>query len=257
MSALSKEFREIFDNFRKLDFKVTYIFLSIAIITLISICFASTGFYYDNIGKDRFDSRIYWFLMDGSLMFILPVLSIKFIFKQKLSEYGLQVGNLKYGVITTLIFLFFMVIIVWIVSGSEAFANAYPQGGSKVKESVIIFVLYELAIAYYMLGWEFFWRGYTLFGLLPKFGWYAIFIQMIPFFILHKGKPELELFGSILAGIILGVQAIRARSFIYAWIIHASVMVVVDGFSVLRSNIGVYGISISDFFKIITSIFRI
>jgi len=256
MSAIGKEFKEISDNFKKLDFKVTYIFLSIALITFISICFASTGFYYDNIGKDRFESRIYWFLMDGSLMFILPILSIKFVFKQKLSEYGVQLGNVKYGLITTSIFFAAMFITVWIVSGSEAFASAYPQGGSKVKESVMIFILYELAIAYYMLGWEFFWRGYTLFGLLPKFGWYAIFIQMIPFFILHKGKPELELFGSILAGIILGVQAIRARSFIYAWLIHAGVMIVVDGFSVLRSNTDTYGIGIQDFFKVIFSIFK-
>ncbi len=256
MSIIGKEFKEIRDNFKTLDFKITYIFLSIAIITFISIAFASTNFYYNNIGTDRFDSRIYWFCMDGALMFILPVLSIKFVFKQKLSDYGLQFGNWKYGLITTGIFFIVMFITVWIVSGSETFASTYPQGGPKVKESLMIFFLYEMSIVFYMLGWEFFWRGYMLFGLLPKFGWYSIFIQMIPFFILHKGKPELELFGSILAGIILGVQAIRARSFIYAWIIHALVMISVDGISVLRAKSGIYGINIADFFKVITSIFK-
>lgn len=256
MSIIGKEFKDIKDNFKQLDFKVSYIFLSIAVITFISIAFASTTFYYNNIGTDRFDSRVYWFCMDGALMFILPILSIKLVFKQKLSDYGLQLGDWKYGLTTTAIFFVFMIAAVWIVSGSESFANTYPQGGSKVKDNLGIFLFYELCVAFYMLGWEFFWRGYMLFGLFPKFGWYSIFIQMIPFFILHKGKPELELFGSILAGLILGVQAIRARSFIYAWIIHALVMVCVDGISVLRAKSGIYGINITDFFKVITSIFR-
>jgi len=256
MSAIGKEFKEIRDNFKSLDFKTSYVFLSIALITFISIVFASTNFYYQNIGADRFDSRIYWFCMDGGLMFLLPVLSIKLVFKQKLSDFGLQLGDWRYGLITTAIFFVFMIITVWIVSGSESFASTYPQGGPKVRDNLSIFLLYEMCVAFYMLGWEFFWRGYMLFGLFPKFGWYSIFIQMIPFFILHKGKPELELFGSILAGIILGVQAIRARSFIYAWIIHALVMISVDGISVLRAKSGIYGINISDFFKVITSIFR-
>lgn len=256
MSAIGKEFKEIKENFKQLDYKVVYIFLSVALITFLSIAFASSNFYYNNIGSDRFDSRVYWFLMDGALMFILPILSIKFVFRQKISEYGLQFGNLKYGLITTSIFFVAMFVTVWIVSGSESFANTYPQGGAKVKESLTVFLMYEMCVAFYMLGWEFFWRGYMLFGLLPKFGWYSIFIQMIPFFILHKGKPELELFGSILAGIILGVQAIRARSFIYAWIIHALVMICVDGISVLRAKSGIYGINIMDFFKVITSIFK-
>jgi hypothetical protein len=101
-----------------------------------------------------------------------------------------------------------------------------------------------------MLGWEFFWRGYSLFGLKSKFGYYSIFIQMIPFFILHKGKPEVELFASIFAGLILGVQALRSRSFIYCWLLHWLVMFSIDGISILRSQKDIYGIGISDLFNL-------
>ena len=104
-----------------------------------------------------------------------------------------------------------------------------------------------------MLGWEFFWRGYALFGLKDKFGYYSVFIQMIPFFILHKGKPEIELFSSIFAGLILGIQALRSRSFIYSWILHWFVMLAIDGISVLRTQKDIYGISISDFFNLFTN----
>ena len=65
---------------------------------------------------------------------------------------------------------------------------------------------------------------------------------MIPFFILHKGKPDLELLGSIFAGIILGVQALRSKSFVYAWIIHSIIMITIDFISVLRYKYQFYNI---------------
>ncbi len=89
-----------------------------------------------------------------------------------------------------------------------------------------------------------------LFGLKDKFGYYTVFIQMIPFFILHKGKPEIELFASIFAGLILGVQALRSRSFIYSWILHWLVMFSIDGISILRSVNNIYGIGLSDFYNL-------
>ena len=183
-------------------------------------------------------------------MFILPLLSIKFIFKEKISDYGFTLGDKKFGLITSGIFFLVMIIVVWIVSGSQTFAITYPQGGVKVRENLMIFILYEICILIYMLGWEFFWRGYMLIGLKSRFGYYEVFIQMIPFFILHKGKPEIELFASIFAGLILGVQAIRSRSFIYSWILHWLVMLSIDGISVLRSQKDIYGIGLNDFLKL-------
>lgn len=250
INYLKAEFKSLIAEIRKLDFKVSYIFLSIALITFVSIVFASPNFYYENFSRDRFFSRVYWFLADGGLMFILPLLSIKLVFREKLSDYGFTLGDKKFGFITSGIFLIVMLIVVWIVSGSEKFAATYPQGGIKVKENFQIFVLYELCILVYMLGWEFFWRGYTLFGLKEKFGYYSVFIQMIPFFILHKGKPEIELFASIFAGLILGVQALRSNSFIYSWILHWLVMLFIDGISVMRTNKEIYGIGINDFINL-------
>jgi len=247
---LKNEIRELITEIKKLDFKVTFIFLSVSIIVFLSMEFASPNFYYQNFGKDKFLSRVYWFLTDGLLMFILPVLAIKFLFKENLKDYGFTWGDKKFGFITSGIFLVLMLITVWIVSASPVFASAYPQGGVKVKENLWNFAFYEFCILIYMLGWEFIWRGYMLFGLRSKFGYYSIFIQMIPFFILHKGKPEIELFASIFAGIILGVQALRSGSFLYCWILHWLVMLFIDGISALRSSKDIYGIGISDFFNL-------
>lgn len=231
---ITREYRAFIEEIKKLDFKVTFIFISIAIITFLSIVYASPNFYYEYVSRDKMFSRIYWFLADGILMFAIPALIIKFIFKEKISDYGFRLGDVKFGLYSAGIFFIVMLITVWIVSGSQKFAATYPQGGSKVSGSLMIFLVYELCVLVYMLGWEFFWRGYALFGLKQKFGYYSIFIQMIPFFILHKGKPEIELFASIFAGLILGVQALRSNSFIYCWILHWLVMFSIDGLSILR-----------------------
>lgn len=242
---IKKYFSELKDLrliIKSLDFKVTYIFISVAVVLFLSIAFASPMFYYNNIGQDRLDSRLYWFFTDGLIMFLIPLLSIKFILKGKLSDYGISFGDSKFGIFSIIAFFVFMLPFLWIVSATPDFAKAYPQGGSQVKDSIQIFLLYELSILVYMLGWEFLWRGYMLFGLKEKFGYYSIFIQMIPFFILHKGKPELELFGSIIAGLAMGIQAWRANSFVYSWILHWLIMFSIDTISIIREKTGFYKI---------------
>lgn len=240
------ESKQLITEARKLDFKTVYIFISVAVIIFISISFASPSTFsglfrdsYENFYVNPqyiFDSRVYWFLTDGLIMFLIPVLSIKFILKGNLRDYGFTLGDKKFGFFTMFLFLIVMLPVLWIVSASPDFARTYPQGGSLVSESIYRFLFYQFCILIYMLGWEFLWRGYMLFGLKPKFGYYTIFIQMIPFFILHKGKPELELFASIFAGIILGIQALRSGSFIYAWILHWLVMFFIDSISIFREH---------------------
>ena len=106
-----------------------------------------------------------------------------------------------------------------------------------------------------MAGWEFIWRGYTLFGLKDKFGYYAIFIQMIPFVILHNGKPPLETFSSILGGLGLGVLTYMTRSVFYCIIIHFFVMFIIDFFSIMRFHLNDYGTGIRSFINILSNIF--
>lgn len=236
------EIRKLKEEASRLDFKTVYIFVSVAVIVFISLTFASPAFYYDHFEINKLNSRIYWFLTDGTLMFLIPVLSIKLVFRKKLSDFGIAAGDVKFGLLTAGLFYAVMLVIVWIVSASEEFANAYPQGGAVLRDNLLLLMMYEFCVLVYMLGWEFLWRGYMLFGLKDKLGYYTIFIQMIPFFILHKGKPDLELFASIFAGIILGIQALRSRSFIYSWLLHFAVMFSIDFISVLRYKFNFYSI---------------
>ena len=247
-----KELRSLTEAIKTLSFKESFIFISVALITFLSMHYASPNFFrriFDT-SDDKFYSTLYWFSADGFLMIVIPLILIPLVLKGKPSEYGFRIGDYKFGLKSSLLFLVVMIPVIWIASGSESFARAYPQGGPFVRENIEVLLYYEMFVGFYMLAWEFFWRGYMLFGLKEKFGYYAIFIQMIPFFILHRGKPEIETFASIFAGLILGVQAWRANSFIYCFLVHWGIMIFIDVISVLRYKSQSYGIGLDSFIKL-------
>jgi uncharacterized protein len=67
---------------------------------------------------------------------------------------------------------------------------------------------------------EFLFRGFLIFGLKDKLKEFSILIQMIPFVLVHLGKPELETISTIITGIIFGFIVYRGNSFWPAFIIH-------------------------------------
>jgi uncharacterized protein len=249
---IKTEYRALVEAIKTLRFKEVFIFMSVALITFVSMHYATPIFFRKifDTSDDKFYSTLYWFSADGFLMFIVPVLLIFIVLKQKPADFGFRIGDYKFGLKTYALFMLFMIPTVWIASGNEAFAKAYPQGGPRIRENIDVLLYYELFVGFYMLAWEFFWRGYMLFGLKERFGFYAIFIQMVPFFILHRGKPEIETFSSIFAGLILGIQAWRANSFIYCFLTHWSVMIFVDTLSVLRYKSHSYGIGLDAFLNL-------
>jgi membrane protease YdiL (CAAX protease family) len=90
-------------------------------------------------------------------------------------------------------------------------------------------IYYELTMGCYFFCWEFYFRGFLLFGLAKsRFvgPWTAIILQTIPFVIMHwspvpgASKPPIEILGAALGGPLLGYLALRTRSFYYGFLIH-------------------------------------
>jgi len=78
------------------------------------------------------------------------------------------------------------------------------------------------------VGEEAFFRGFLLFGLYPRLGRYAIWAMVIPYTMIHFGKPMPETFAAIVAGYALGHLALRSRSFVWGWMLHWSVAITMD-----------------------------
>ena len=71
-----------------------------------------------------------------------------------------------------------------------------------------------------LIGWEFFFRGWILFGYAEEFGEHALWLQAVPFALAHIGKPEVETLSTIFGGFLFGLVAWRTKSFLYPFLIH-------------------------------------
>ena len=255
-----KELKELLKIVREMDKKVVVIFLSIAILQTISWYFTSRRFFRINIFPSLENhpdvyliEYLFWFVGDFFTYFVLAILIIKFILREKLRDYGLTFGDSKAGLKYSSIFLIVMFPLVWIASSMPDFTSKYPHLLS-TRTNWEKFFIYESGMLLYMFGWEFIWRGFLLFGLKEKFGFYAVFIQMIPFVILHNGKPALETFGAILGGLALGVLAYRTNSFYYCVVTHMGVMFSIDLICTLRFRANDYGLGINSLFNVLSNI---
>lgn len=90
------------------------------------------------------------------------------------------------------------------------------------------FVGYQILYGLYFFAWEFFFRGFLLFLLAERWGEGAIALQVIPFALMHLGKPLPEVFGAIPAGWFLGWLAYRGRSFLPCFVLHWMVALTMD-----------------------------
>ncbi len=255
-ARLTSDFANLTRIIKSLDRKVVIVFLTVAVLQTISWYYTSRSFFrYYIFPSYQFDPDVYlyeylyWFMGDFITFFLLPVLIIKLFLKEKLSGFGLQIGDFRIGIKISLIFLLVMLPVVWIASSYPEFVRTYPQL-AETRDNWNTFFIFETAALVYMIAWEFIWRGFMLFGLKEKFGYYAVFIQMIPFLMLHNGKPPAETFGAIAAGIALGILAWRTGSVYYCVITHAVVMFGIDLITTLRFRAGDYGIGINSLMNI-------
>jgi uncharacterized protein len=261
LSELKRETSRLLDIIREMDRKVIIIFLSVAVLQTISWYYTSRNFfrinffpYYQNDPNVFLYEYLFWFIGDFFVLFLLSILIIKFILKKDLKNYGLQIGDYKLGLTLSAIFFLVMLPAIWFFSATPEFTAKYPHLLS-TRNRWGEFFIYESGMLLYMISWEFIWRGFMMFGLKEKFGYYSVLIQMIPFVILHNGKPAPETFGAIAGGIALGVLAFRTNSIYYCVLTHMGIMFTIDLISTLRYRANDYGVGIDSLFNIIKTIF--
>ncbi len=256
-----QELKNLINIIKEMDRKVVTVFLSVAVLQTISYYITSRRFFRVNFfpqlqsNPDVFlIEYLYWFIGDFITFFVLAILVIKFVLSEKLVDYGLTWGEYKIGFTISGIFIFVMLPVIWFFSATPEFVEKYPHLLS-ARSNWSEFSIYETGMLFYMFSWEFIWRGFMIFGLKEKFGYYAVLIQMIPFVILHNGKPLAETFGAIAGGIALGVLAFRTNSFIYGVITHMGVMFSIDFICSLRFRANDYGVGLDSFLNLISNIF--
>jgi membrane protease YdiL (CAAX protease family) len=169
----------------------------------------------------------FWYGCSFLVLGVIPLLIGRFGLRRPVREWGVGLGDWKFGLPAVLICYFAFLPVLVVVSYQPAFMAKYPLF-DQAQKSVTLFIIYELSYMLYFIGWEFIFRGFMLFGLKPALGLYAVFVQTIPFAIMHFGKPQIETLAAVFAGVLLGYLAVRTRSFWYGWMLHSLVAVTND-----------------------------
>ncbi len=184
-------------------------------------------------GTDQ-QARLLWFALSAFVLYAVgPGLIVLFVFRERLTDYGAGVRGVVADWPVYLVFALVMTPLVYLCSGVQRFQDVYPfYRVSSPDEVDSGFVRWELVYALQFIGLEFFFRGFLVHGTKHQFGAYAVFLMVIPYCMIHFHKPVAECFGSILAGVGLGVVSLVTRSvwpgaglhILVAWGMDASVL---------------------------------
>jgi membrane protease YdiL (CAAX protease family) len=143
---------------------------------------------------------------------VLPVFTILFILRENPLDFGLRIGDYKlwgfYVTITVLIAIPVLYIGSLFSSIDQYYTKPFDCYSFFTQMVPLLFV------------WEYILRGFLLFGLKERFKEASILIQMVPFVLLHIGKPEIEILMCIPMGLWFGYIAYRGKSFWPAFITH-------------------------------------
>ncbi len=136
------------------------------------------------------------------------------LLKRNPLDMGLRLGDLRRWSIHVLAACALAILLVVIGSRLGSVSEYY---GTKTGTGILQYIAERIVIIFAI---EYMFRGFLLFGLKEKLGEGAILFQMVPFAILHIGKPEIEAVGCILAGLYFGYLAYRTGSIWPCFIIH-------------------------------------
>jgi membrane protease YdiL (CAAX protease family) len=188
----------------------------IAVVGISTLSLILRRYYPLDIDFPRATQLIYYVLV--------PLASGWLLFRDKPQDYGIRIGQWKPAVILTAVSLGVMALILYRTGKIPEFRSYYQMYDIDWPQLL-------LSHSLYMFAWEFLFRGYMLFGLEKSIGKSAIFVQTIPFVLLHLGKPFLETLACIPGGFVLGYIAYRTRSFLPCFIIHLGIYVMMIFFT--------------------------
>jgi membrane protease YdiL (CAAX protease family) len=196
-----QELRELASFFRRN-------YREIVVISFATLFLTVAG--YHPIGSPWASSLIYFA--------VLPILTI-IILRRNPLDFGLRLGNFKVWSFYVIASFIIALPLLYIASRSSLLAEYYTIQQFDV-------VKYCLETTVFLFSWEFLFRGFLLFGLKDKLKETSILVQMVPFVLVHFGKPEIETISTILTGIYFGYVAYRGNSYWPAFIIHLFINIV-------------------------------
>lgn len=179
------------------------------------------------------NEKLWWTLWRIGGYLVVPAIFIKLALKERLRDHGLTTKGFRSHLAIYGACLLVVLPLVALVSFDPTFQNKYPMYAFAGR-SVSDLLWWEALYALQFFSLEFFFRGHWLHVLERTMGSQAIWAMMVPYCLIHFGKPWPETVGAIVAGLALGTLALRYRSIWAGFLVHVSVAVSMDVASLIQ-----------------------
>jgi membrane protease YdiL (CAAX protease family) len=158
---------------------------------------------------------------------IMPMIVLSWLPGERIRDYHVSLkGFFKHLWIYVALFLCVLPAVI-MASHTPSFRHTYPFYRLANRSGFDLWA-WEALYAAQFVSLEFFFRGFILQGLRRALGSNAIFVMIVPYCMIHYGKPLPETLGAIGAGLILGTLAMRTKSIWGGVLIHIGVAMTMD-----------------------------
>jgi membrane protease YdiL (CAAX protease family) len=148
---------------------------------------------------------------------IVPLAIILFVFRDRPSRYGLQLGDWRWGIGLAALGIVLMTPVVFALAGLPSFRAYYAISHAPVPDLLVTHTLD-------LFPSEFVFRGFLQFTLVRAFGGIGVLMATLPFVFAHLGKPEIETFSTLFGGMVYGWVDWRTGSILYSAIAHVYIV---------------------------------
>jgi membrane protease YdiL (CAAX protease family) len=187
---------------------------------------AHPGSIYNLKVYDELYMRGWWGLTRVGGYFLPLAVWPLFFRRDNVAEFGLRGRGFGAHAWIYALCVVVMVPVLLLVSRQPDFSDYYPMY-KQAGRSWLDFVTWEIIYLAQFFGLEVFFRGFWL-RAMRSFGSGAIWSMVVPYVMIHYGKPYLEASSAAIAGVVLGSLAMRTRSIYAGFLVHATVAVMMD-----------------------------
>ena len=156
---------------------------------------------------------IYWALNCQLWYLLLPLLWATLAARHAITELGLGLGRIRDHLQVYLVLAALLTPLLFLVSAQPAFLRVYPYF-DPLPGAPLWPDFWRLELLYFaqFAAVEFFFRGFLVQGLRSTFGYASIYVSLLPYCMIHFGKPLPEVLAALVAGLVLGHLSLASRS---------------------------------------------
>ncbi len=166
---------------------------------------------------------------------LIPVAVIRWVLGHRLADYGIGWHHTTRYLPWAAALAAPIVGFAYVVSFTAEFQHTYPFYRLAGRSWFDLLAWQSLYLLQFICL-EFFFRGFLLHALARVYGAAAIFLMSLPYLMIHFTKPWPEAAGAVVFGILLGILSLRAGSIWPGALVHMSIALAMDGFSLWQKG---------------------